>query len=231
MLFLQPVASHVRYQRRLENLAELGATVDILSFDRDYYAGRDIQRGYVSLGCLEHGHYLKRIPVLLRALRTVRRALRAYNVVYTFGLDMALLACVARIGIRPRPKLIYEVGDIVEVLLRPGILGRAMRSLEGLLLLRANMLVTTSEAFIREYFKPVHGHRLPATLVIENKPKLVGGFQARPVTRPSPPRLDPSASAGSVSCAALEAWRSSRIWCAKATAASNCFCGASEWPD
>ena len=185
LLFVQPVVSHVRYQRRLEMLEEQGATVEIVSFDRDYYAGRDINRGYVSLGYLEHGQYFKRIPLLGRALKTVRRHLRGCHVVYTFGLDMAILALVARIGIRPRPRLVYEVGDIVEVFLRPGLAARAWRKLEGLLLDRSDLLVSTSEAFIREYFEPVHRDRLPATLVIENKPKLAGSIKAENELRSS----------------------------------------------
>ncbi len=173
ILFLQPVKSHVRFQRRLEKLEEQGADVEILSFDRDYYVGREMDRDYVSLGRLEHGHYLKRIPLLLRAVYTIRKHLQSCDVAYAFGLDMALVACLARTGIRRRPKLVYEVGDIVEVFLRTGFIARAWRILEGLVLSRVDLLVTTSEAFIREYFQPVHGRRVPKTLVVENKPKLV----------------------------------------------------------
>ncbi len=186
ILFLQPSLSHVRYQRRLEKLEELGVTVEIRSFERDIYTGRKIDRDFVSLGHIEHGHYFERISLLLQALFAVRRNLRTFDVVYTFGLDMALLACSARIGIHPRPKLVYEVGDIVEVFLRSGIVARFWRALERLVLDRTDLLVATSEAFIREYFKPIHGHRLPATLVIENKPRLVRRPGSESDQRPDP---------------------------------------------
>ncbi len=67
-----------------------------------------------------------------------------------------------------KPTLIYESLDIHRLLLKKNIIGSIMRSIEGFLSKRSDELITSSPAFIDEYFEPISHVSLP-TKLIENK--------------------------------------------------------------
>jgi succinoglycan biosynthesis protein ExoL len=125
-------------------------------------AERDVE----SLGMVAHRRYLARVPKLLRAAGKVRRAAREADVLYCFGPDMLLLAQLAVRGLRRRPLLVYEVGDVREVFVGDGPRAWAARALERRALRGLSMLVVTSDAYLRGYYYPLQGlQEVPYTII------------------------------------------------------------------
>jgi len=166
--FLLPVGSHARYRKRVSALQELGAQARILSFEREYYAGKPWPNGYISLGSVKHRNYLKRLLPLAKALPTVRAAAKDSDVLYAFGLDMLALGWLASRAIGSTAKLVYEVGDL-GVLAADRPCSRILRWLERFLLSRTTVLVVTSKAYIDEYYQAVQKLEDLRYQVIENK--------------------------------------------------------------
>lgn len=169
VVFLLPVAGHARYHKRIEALQKLGVEPKILAFERDYYAGKAWSGGYKSLGKLQHGHYCKRLIPLLKAVPKVRAAVKEADIIYAFDLDVLLFGWLASRSFSGQPKIIYEVGDIREVLLGKRLVARSLRWLERFLLQRTNLLVVTSKAFVSEYYRGIQGLTDLCYQVIENK--------------------------------------------------------------
>jgi succinoglycan biosynthesis protein ExoL len=90
-------------------------------------------------------------------------------VVYAFGLDTLLAAWLASRNLDRRQKIIYEVGDIREILLGDGVVSRLLRWLERYLLRYVALLVVTSEAYIIGYFQGIQKVANLRYQVIENK--------------------------------------------------------------
>jgi len=168
-IYLLPVVSHVRYHKRIRAMLNLGIDPVVFAFERNYYEGKPVPGGYESLGSIEHTHYFKRIMPILKALFKVRLKAQGVDVIYAFGLDMLLLGWLACLGVQKPVKLVYEIGDIREIMLGTGLLSRFLRWFERFLLRRTELLIVTSEAFISCYFKEVQQLKSIRHLVIENK--------------------------------------------------------------
>jgi succinoglycan biosynthesis protein ExoL len=166
-LFLLPVLGQPRFNKRINSLTSLGASSKALYFDREYFSGKAPGCGVTSLGDVKQGSYISRIFVYLSSLYKIRRSVREEDVVYTFGLDMLLLAFIALLG--KKNKLILEVGDIRPIQLSGSLLGRLIRSIDRYLIGKTDCLVVTSEAFIDNYYVSVLGERPKKYMVIENK--------------------------------------------------------------
>ena len=93
--FLLPVPSHARYHKRVSALERLGVRPAILSFEREYYAGRPWAAGYQSLGGVQNRTYPQRLLTVLKAMPLVRAASKNSRAVYAFGLDTLLLGWLA----------------------------------------------------------------------------------------------------------------------------------------
>ena len=169
ILYLLPVISHARYNKRIGALNKLGTKSTILAFDRDYYPGKAFDSGYESLGRVQHRRYIKRIIPLVKAFFKIRRRIKDTDVVYTFGLDLLGMVWLSCIGQNKCPKIVYEVGDIRGVLLGRGLFAKCLRWLERFLLKRIDLLVVTSEAYVTGYYKKIQGLHSIKYHIIENK--------------------------------------------------------------
>ncbi len=169
ILFLLPVPSQVRYQKRVYSLVEQGAESCVMSFEREYYQGNPWKDGYINLGEINHQSYLERIIPLIKAVRLIREELKTCDVIYVFGLDMLLLRVVSRIFQKFNQKIVYEVGDLRDIQLNKGILSSLTRMVERWLLGHIDHLVVTSPGFIEGYYKTlIDLDQLPHQ-IIENK--------------------------------------------------------------
>ena len=81
------------------------------------------------------------------------------------NLEMLFLAARLRSSWSTAPAIVYECLDIHRLLLRPDVVGRALRGLERSLLRDADLLITSSPAFVRKYFEAYRQANLPAMLV------------------------------------------------------------------
>lgn len=167
ILFLFQTAEHVRFRKRTELLLDEGLAAIIMAFERNSYPMPALPCPYRSLGNLSHRNYLKRVFPFLRAIGRIRSASGDSGAIYCFGLDMLLLGWLASAGLNK--VLVYEVGDIREVLSGKGLKSSLFRWLERFLLGRTSLLVVTSGAFITGYFKKIQGLDHLNYQVVENK--------------------------------------------------------------
>ncbi len=117
--------------------------------------------------------------LLHRARTTLRHASRAGKIAEQFegtdvflarNLEMLAIAVATARHMRRRPAIVYEVLDIHRTLLSAAPSGMVLRSVERVLMQNAALLVTSSPAFLANFFQ-VHqfGDRAVPALIIENK--------------------------------------------------------------
>lgn len=122
------------------------------------------------LGRTADGRFLKRALATAWTALNGRRAaggLVGADLIVARNLEMLAVAQAVRGG-RTEIPVIYECLDIHRLMLSEGGVGRGLRWLEGALARRSAMLVTSSPAFVENYFLPRSQVRLPIELV-ENK--------------------------------------------------------------
>jgi succinoglycan biosynthesis protein ExoL len=147
-------------------LQQAGFLVEAVAFERDYHAGRLPDCPVERLCQIAHGHYIQRILKIASALPTIRRAIRRNQIVYASGEDMAAAAFIAGLGLGTH--IILEVGDIVDLQLSKGIMGRVFRIIDRYLVNKYRLLVVISPGFLDDYYRHWLKVKTPA-LVIENK--------------------------------------------------------------
>jgi len=164
--------------RRAEMLRRGGATVEIAGFRR---AGSLIASGddgsAIELGQTFDAKFAQRLMAIAAALPAIRRSVtpRApVDVIIARNLEMLMLA--NRLASAPpgTPSVVYECLDIHRLLLRQDMVGGAMRQAERVLARRCTLLLTSSPAFVREYFGGINPLGVPA-LLVENKVLNGGG--------------------------------------------------------
>ena len=131
--------------------------------------------------------------------------MRRADVIIARNLEMLALAVCARNRYAPAVPIVYECLDIHRLLLSRAPAGRALRFIEDRLWRQTGLLLTSSQAFIRNYFDR---RGFPgAWRLVENKVlSLDGKPRFRAPARPAPPA--PGALAGSACCAAGRAPKS-----------------------
>jgi succinoglycan biosynthesis protein ExoL len=170
-VIVSTASSQPRYHRRASALLSAGFDVTVYTFSRGYYELNKYPAGarVVDLGRLENGSYLGRVPRLLGAVRRIRKAERAAgrpaSVVYTFGLDAALIGSL----VPGAGRVVYEVGDLRNPTPQRSALTRLLHRAETHAIRKVDLLVTTSPAFVREYFRQMDPNIGSRTLVVENK--------------------------------------------------------------
>ena len=165
VLCILPRMNDSRIARRIDMLSEAGFAVEAVAFERAQDTGRDPDCPVESLGSMRHGHYLSRLPRLMRAVPLVRCAVRRADLVYAFSPDLALLALASGTGL-DRP-VALETADIREVQVAGDWKGWTVRAMEKFVTRRICLLVLTSEGY-RAYYRDWL-HRDLQDIVIENK--------------------------------------------------------------
>jgi hypothetical protein len=169
--FLLSSTIHVRFIKRVEIIRKLVNQIQVYAFERkDSYPGKKIDFEINMLGEITHVSYAKRLMIIIKSINKIRRAVKNTDVIYTFGLDMLFLGWFSKqLNFRKNVKLIYEVGDIREILIGKKLINRLARLFEKFLLRNVSVVVITSEAFYTEYFRVVQKVKTLTYHVIENK--------------------------------------------------------------
>jgi succinoglycan biosynthesis protein ExoL len=191
IIFVMRVASQVRFRKRIYALSQLGFKTTPLAFEQDYIPGKP-EGGYISLGSIEKGNYLKRFMPFVRAFPVIRHQAKTADVLYCFGLDMLLLSWLVKLSLGKPVKLVYEIGDIRQILTQDKPVSKLLRHLETFLVKQTHLLVTTSEAFIESYYQGILKLKNFNYQIIENK--LDQGFLAS--TRTASSNNAPTAQLG-----------------------------------
>jgi succinoglycan biosynthesis protein ExoL len=146
-------------------LKQIGFNAEVVYFERDYHSGRVPDTKSTSLGRIEHGKYAARIIVFFKSILKLRQMIKDYDMVYCSGPDMAYLSILSSIGLKT--PTVMEVGDLREIQLRVGIVGKSVRFLEKLFLGKCAFVVSTSEGFIEAYYRKIKPDL--NYLILENK--------------------------------------------------------------
>nr|WP_276328375.1 glycosyl transferase family 1 [Phyllobacterium zundukense] len=125
----------------------------------------------VNLGHTSDGKFAQRLLAVGRALCKLSSTLRNVakpDVIIARNLEMLALANRASTLGDWNAPIVYECLDIHRMLLRQDIIGRCLRFAERLLARRARLLITSSPAFVDNYFTPFNVLDMPVML-LENK--------------------------------------------------------------
>jgi len=96
----------------------------------------------------------------------IRRYIRRNDIIYAYGLDMALTARIAGMGLG-KP-MILEIGDIRELQVAKGWKGDMVRAVEKQFIKTCSLLVATSADFINCYYRQWLKLSIPS-VILENK--------------------------------------------------------------
>ncbi len=143
----------------------------------------------MNFGRTYNRRFLHRISLVIREiiLFNRRRALFTNaDVVIARNLEMLAIAVRGKSLCHNVPIVFYECLDIHRLLLDRTLIGSTLRALEGWLARRASALITSSPAFIGNYFNTQSSVRLPVVL-LENKVFQIQEKTTCPVMRHSGP--------------------------------------------
>src|SRR5215469_10662509 len=161
--------------KRVRMLRQTRIDVLLVGFWRDSSPAGEIEGAKtIALGKTFDGAFTHRALSALRCAlysRALRRELKQSDVFLARNLEMLAIAASASRRLGGARALVYEVLDIHRLMLSNGIPGITLRALEGMLMRRSDLLVTSSPAFLREYFGTYQSlpNRLQ-TVIVENKP-------------------------------------------------------------
>ena len=172
-------------KRRVEMLNLSGADVGVTGFVRDPTRLPSFSSMTV-LGQTHNARFLHRIVAVSMqafALLLRRPKMHLTDVIIARNLEMLLLAHVVRLRLPVRVPIIYECLDVHRLMLGKGLLPALLLRLERTLLGASAGVITSSPAYVSEYFHSVVGISVPFILV-ENQV-----FGIPPI--PSPLSLEP----------------------------------------
>jgi succinoglycan biosynthesis protein ExoL len=174
--------------RRIRSLRAAGHEVHSASFRRDNMNASFVPDWpNLHLGRVDNESFGKRLfSIAVSVLKVAWKpgALPRADAIIARNFDMLAIAWASRLLCGDsRTPLIYECLDIHGLFTRRDRIGATMRWLERRLLARTDLLLVSSNAFLRAYFVPVQQHRGRSAL-IENKL----WFDDTPAPRPAAPR-------------------------------------------
>jgi succinoglycan biosynthesis protein ExoL len=190
ILYLVHDLSDPAVGKRIVMLQDGGAAVSVAGFRRTAQTVESVSGcPVIDLGQTFNGGFVQRLAAIMREVLLLprRRALfKAADVIIARNLEMLAIAVRGRSLCAEPPVLVYESLDIHRLLLNPGLVGKALRWLEGWLSRRASALFTSSPAFVNNYFKPLSSVRLPVRL-LENKVYPSEGLALQPCVKTAGP--------------------------------------------
>ena len=168
--------------RRAEAFERGGASVEVIGFRRrEKGPSSNARRSHV-IGRSHDARLAQRAGLVLRQLLRPSPELgvaRAAPAIVARNLEMLLIAARIR---RPGQRLVYECLDLHRMLLSPSRTGSLLRRLERRLLQDVDLVITSSPAYEREYFRGRQHHGGPVEL-IENKVMSLPSHSATPSKR------------------------------------------------
>jgi len=170
ILYLVPNLADPAVARRIDMLRLGGAEMDVAGFRRaDTEVPKLDADAYVEIDQTFDARFGQRLVATMRARGSMRQwtgGLGRPDIIMARNLEMLFLANRLKAHWSNQPAIVYECLDIHRLMLRGDAIGIAMRSAERHWARQAEMLITSSPAFMRNYFD-VHG--APPAMIVENK--------------------------------------------------------------
>lgn len=172
VLYLVHDVSDPAVRRRVIMLKAGGARLTLAGFRRTDIPVVDIEGIVpVDLGHTRDGQFAQRIGAVARASARISSLLAkvsAPDVIMARNLEMLAVAKRARSAFGADTPVVYECLDIHRLVLRNDLVGKGLRGAERLLGRNVKLLLTSSPAFVRQYFEPYGQFEAPIEL-LENK--------------------------------------------------------------
>jgi len=172
VLYLVHDVSDPAVRRRIIMLRAGGARVTLAGFRRTASPIREIEGLQpIDLGATRDGRFGQRLAAVAKAALSIGSKLATMprpDLIIARNLEMLALARRAKAAFRATVPIVYECLDIHRLVLRDDLLGKALRGAERYLARDVKLLVTSSPAFVANYFKPFGQIAAPVELV-ENK--------------------------------------------------------------
>ncbi|TSE11889.1 glycosyl transferase family 1, partial [Mesorhizobium intechi] len=158
VLYLVHDVSDPAVRRRITMLRTGGARVTLAGFRRTATPIADVEGLQpVDLGATRDGRFAQRMAAVAKAAVSIGSKLKGTprpDLIIARNLEMLALARRARSAFGATVPIVYECLDIHRLVLRDDIFGKALRATERHLARDVKLLVTSSPAFIANYFKP-----------------------------------------------------------------------------
>jgi hypothetical protein len=154
--------------RRVTMLQAGGASVTLAGFRRSDAVAAFDGITPIELGFTSDRAFVQRVVAVARAALSLGAKLAGTprpDVIIGRNLEMLALANRARAIFGAETPVVYECLDIHRLLLNRGALGKAMRGAERLFGRDAALLLTSSPAFVRDYFEAYRQFRAPVALL------------------------------------------------------------------
>lgn len=172
VLYLVHDVSDPAVRRRIIMLKAGGAQVTLAGFRRIASPVADVEGlRPIDLGATRDGRFAQRLAAVTKAAVSIGSKLGSMprpDLIIARNLEMLALARRARSAFQATVPIVYECLDIHRLVLRDDFLGKGMRGAERYLARDVMLLVTSSPAFIANYFKPFGQIAAPVEL-LENK--------------------------------------------------------------
>ncbi|MER8824941.1 glycosyl transferase family 1 [Mesorhizobium sp. M0938] len=172
VLYLVHDVSDPAVRRRIIMLKAGGAQVTLAGFRRTASPILDVEGVQpIDLGATRDGRFAQRLAAVTKAAVSIGSKLGSMprpDLIIARNLEMLALARRAKSAFQATVPIVYECLDIHRLVLRRDLVGKAMRGAERYLARDISLLVTSSPAFIANYFKPFGQIAAPVEL-LENK--------------------------------------------------------------
>ena len=172
VLYLAHDLADPAIRRRVMTLQAGGARVSLAGFTRGENTLATVDGvSPVVLGETADGRFAQRILSILKSSLALRSALKGVakpDVVIARNLEMLALARRASAIYGRSVPVVYECLDIHRLLLNDGVVGKLVNAAQRYFARDAKLLITSSPAFVSQYFAPRSGLQLPV-LLQENK--------------------------------------------------------------
>ena len=188
VLYLAHDVADPAIRRRTLTLEAGGANVTVAGFRRG--ADTPVAEGVIELGVTRDGRFGQRVGAVAKAAMLLRQKLRGAKrpgIIIARNLEMLALANRANAIFGGDVPIVYECLDIHRLLTRKDFAGRALRAAEQYLGRDVSLLVTSSPAFVENYFRPISRLKAPV-LLLENQVIELEESVAMQTARPRPPQ-------------------------------------------
>ena len=172
ILYLAHDLADPAIRRRLLTLQAGGAQVTLAGFRRGKGTTVAFETVWpIDLGVTEDARFLQRATAVAKAcfnLPIRLKSIKKPDVILARNLEMLAVARRANSLFGGDVPVVYECLDIHRLLLRQDAVGKIMRGAEARLGTDVRLLITSSPAFVENYFRPLSALDAPV-LLLENK--------------------------------------------------------------